>query len=69
MQCNSNGRPTRKADNLTAICEPLVYKMWEPRCLIALWPSEVCYYDRFTFVERKQSDVKNRGPVDTIYVK
>jgi hypothetical protein len=23
------GRPARKADNLTAICEPIVYKMWE----------------------------------------
>jgi hypothetical protein len=23
------GRPARKADNLTVICEPIVYKMWE----------------------------------------
>jgi hypothetical protein len=23
-------RPEHKADNLTAICEPIVYKMWEP---------------------------------------
>jgi hypothetical protein len=23
----SNGRPAHKADNLTAICEPIVYKM------------------------------------------
>jgi hypothetical protein len=27
------GRPVRGADNLTAICEPIVYKMWEPRRL------------------------------------
>jgi hypothetical protein len=27
------GRPARKAYNLTAICEPIVYKMWEPRRL------------------------------------
>jgi hypothetical protein len=27
------GRPARKADNLTAICEPNVQKMWEPRRL------------------------------------
>jgi hypothetical protein len=27
------GRPVRKADNFTAICEPTVYKMWEPRRL------------------------------------
>jgi hypothetical protein len=25
-----NGQPARKADNLTTICEPTVYKMWEP---------------------------------------
>jgi hypothetical protein len=24
-------RLARKAHNLTAICEPIVYKMWEPR--------------------------------------
>jgi hypothetical protein len=24
-------RPVRKADNLTAICEPIVYTMWELR--------------------------------------
>jgi hypothetical protein len=24
-----NGRPASKADNLTAICEPTVHKMWE----------------------------------------
>jgi hypothetical protein len=27
------GRPARGADNLTAIYEPIVYKMWEPRRL------------------------------------
>jgi hypothetical protein len=32
-------RPVRKAENLTAICEPIVYKMWEPRCLTTLWAS------------------------------
>jgi hypothetical protein len=29
-------RPARRADNLTAICEPIVYKMWEPRRLTTL---------------------------------
>jgi hypothetical protein len=33
----SNGRPARKVDNLTAICEPIVYKMREPRRLKSLW--------------------------------
>jgi hypothetical protein len=29
-------RPVPKVDNLTAICEPIFYKMWEPRCLTVL---------------------------------
>jgi hypothetical protein len=32
------GRPARKIDNLTAICEPNVYKMWEPRRFTTLRP-------------------------------
>jgi type II secretory pathway component PulF len=35
----------RKADNLTAICEPIVYKMWEPRRLTTLWDSTDYYRD------------------------
>jgi hypothetical protein len=32
-----NGRPARKADNLTAICKPIcLEKMWEPRRLTTL---------------------------------
>jgi hypothetical protein len=27
------GRPARKAGNLTAVCEPTALKMWEPRRL------------------------------------
>jgi hypothetical protein len=30
------GRLVRKADNLTATCEPTVHRMWEPRRLTAL---------------------------------
>jgi hypothetical protein len=40
--------PARKAD-LTAICEPIVYKMCEPRRLTILWVSKVCYRNKFTF--------------------
>jgi hypothetical protein len=43
------GRPARKADNLTAICELIFYKMWEPRRLTTLWASTACYRDSFTF--------------------
>jgi hypothetical protein len=44
------GRPALKADNLTAICEPIVYKMWEPRRLTSLWPFTASYRDIFTFL-------------------
>jgi hypothetical protein len=43
------GRPARKADNLTAICEPIVYKMWEPQHLRTLWAPTACYRYTFTF--------------------
>jgi hypothetical protein len=43
------GRPAHKADNLTAICEPTAYKMWEPRRLTTLWASTACYRDSFAF--------------------
>jgi hypothetical protein len=39
------GRPVRTADNLTAICEPTVKKMWEPRRLASLRASVACYRD------------------------
>jgi hypothetical protein len=42
-------RPTRKADNFIAICEP----MWEPRRLTNLWASTACYRDWFTLIRTK----------------
>jgi hypothetical protein len=39
------GRPMRKADNLTAICEPIVSKMWDPQRLTTLWDAMACYRD------------------------
>jgi hypothetical protein len=42
------GRSARKADNLTAICEPIVQKMWEPRRLTTLWASTARYRHSFT---------------------
>jgi hypothetical protein len=47
------GLPARKADNITAICELIVYKMWEPRTLITLWASTACYRDTFAFLSEK----------------
>jgi hypothetical protein len=43
------GRPARKADNLTAICESIIYKMWEPQHLTALWVSMARYRDSSLF--------------------
>jgi hypothetical protein len=43
------GRPARGADNLTAVCELIVWKMWDPRRLTTLWAFTACYRDRFTF--------------------
>jgi hypothetical protein len=43
------GRSACKADNLTAICEPIVKVMWEPQHLTTLWASTACYRDTFTF--------------------
>jgi hypothetical protein len=34
------GRPARGAD-LTAICAPIVWKMWEPRYITTLWARPV----------------------------
>jgi hypothetical protein len=33
------GRPEHKADNLIAICEQTVYKMWNPLRFTNLWAS------------------------------
>jgi hypothetical protein len=41
------GRPGRKTDNLTAICELIVWKMWEPRRLTTLCAFTACYRDSF----------------------
>jgi hypothetical protein len=44
------GQSAHKADNLTAICEPIVLKMWKPRRLTTLWTFTVCYKDSFTLL-------------------
>jgi hypothetical protein len=53
------GGPARKAQNLTAICEPTVYKMWEPRRLTTLWASAALYRNSFTIF--MAADVKVTG--------
>jgi hypothetical protein len=41
------GRLTYKAGNLTVICEPIVYKLWEPQRFITIWTATACYRDSF----------------------
>jgi hypothetical protein len=36
MFLGSRARPVRKADNLTAVCEPIVYTVWDPLHLTTL---------------------------------
>jgi hypothetical protein len=45
----SKGLPARKTYHLTAICEPIAQKMWEPRHLTNLWASTAIYRNSFTF--------------------
>jgi hypothetical protein len=44
------GRPAREADNLTAICETIVYIMWESRRLTTLLAFTACHRDSFIFL-------------------
>jgi hypothetical protein len=44
------GRPENKPGNFTAICEPIFYKIWEPRHLTTLWAFTACYRDNFIFL-------------------
>jgi hypothetical protein len=43
-----NGLTACKADNLTAVCEPTVCKMREPRRLTTLRAFTACYRDSLT---------------------
>jgi hypothetical protein len=41
------GSPVRKSENLTAIYEPIVYKMWKPRRPTTPWASTASYSGSF----------------------
>jgi hypothetical protein len=53
------GRPAPRAENLAAIFESIVYKMWEPQHLKTLWASTACYRDSFTFTYLPRSELRN----------
>jgi hypothetical protein len=46
----SKGRAASGADNLAAIYEQIVQKMWEPRRLTNLMAFMACYRDSFSFL-------------------
>jgi hypothetical protein len=61
------GRPAGKADNLTAICEPTVKKMWELRRLTTLLVSTVRYRRVFLYTVHNFVVIRavNERTVDT----
>jgi hypothetical protein len=46
----SRARPVHRADNLAAICEPIVLTIWNPQHLTTLLASTACYVDCFTLL-------------------
>jgi hypothetical protein len=54
------GLPAHRADNLTAIYEPIIYKMWEPRRLTTLRASTACYRNSFIFYFISTENIYNR---------
>jgi hypothetical protein len=48
MFLRSRVRQVRKADNFTAICEPIVWTLWYPQHLTTLYGSTACYGGNFT---------------------
>jgi hypothetical protein len=48
-------RPARKADNLTAIYEPIAWKIRELRRHTIQWSSTAIYMDSFTFILSKKA--------------
>jgi hypothetical protein len=56
------GRPSHKADNLTAICEPIIQKMCRPRRLTTLRASTACYRDSFTLFFLPTKQIRDISP-------
>jgi hypothetical protein len=66
MFLGSKVRLAREADNLTAICEPIVWTMWDPQHLTILQACTASYKDSFTFfifsgIRKTNSDNNNHG--------
>jgi hypothetical protein len=50
MFLGSRARPEHRADDAAAICEPVVWTLWDPQHLTTLWTSTACYGLGVTFV-------------------
>jgi hypothetical protein len=57
----------RVADDLPAICEPIVDTMWDPQHLTTLWASTVCYGDNFTFVYVDDVRTSQETPMSSLH--
>jgi hypothetical protein len=58
------GRPARGAENLIAICEPIIQKIWEPRRLTTLLAFMAFYRDNSTFTYIYHSMLHNNISID-----
>jgi hypothetical protein len=45
-----------EAENLSAMCVPIIYEIWEPRRLITLWTSTTRYRDSFYVLPSRMVD-------------
>jgi hypothetical protein len=61
MFLGSKVKPVRKADNLTAIFEPIVYTMWDILHLTTLLVCTACYGDGFAFYEEMVTESQKFG--------
>jgi hypothetical protein len=56
--------PARKADKRSAICEPIVWKLWEPLRVTNLWDPMVCYRARFMITNNSEDVIAaSKSPV------
>jgi hypothetical protein len=49
MFLGNRAQSVREAHNLTTICEPTVYMIWDPQHLSILYAFTACYGDSFTY--------------------
>jgi hypothetical protein len=55
------GRPPRKVENLIAVCEPTIYKIWELPRPINLWAPTTCERDSFNVLQFIASNVSQNS--------